>query len=187
MKPAPLLLKRNVVLITFIFCLPFFIYSCAAVGKTESPLSAGVGAYLTPGIQIGDSKFSAHALLGYERIWANGGGGYNNFWMVGAQGRYSFSDDPDANGIWVGGEIAYLAISYKNTSGSFPKATANGYTASAVGGYRFMISTVPVSVYIAPGYFARSAFNSSGGSGGGFHGRIGFDIHFASLLGKKWR
>lgn len=187
MKLTALFLNQSITSKLLLLSLPFFIYSCAAVGKTESPLTGGIGTYLTPGIQIGDSKVSAHALIGYERIWFNGGGGYNNFWLLGTQGRYSLSDDPDGNGIWIGGEVAYLAISNKYTSGSSSKQTANGYTLAGLGGYRFMIEKVPFSAYIAPGFFKRSAFNTGGGAGGGFHGRIGFDVHFASLFGKKWR
>ena len=67
-----------------------------------------------------------------------------------------------------------------------PANTSNGFEAAALGGYRFKISTVPINLYIAPGFF-RAKYSAGGGSFGGFHGRVGFDIAFASLLGKKGR
>jgi hypothetical protein len=166
------------------FCVMVFLYSCAAVGRTESPFSAGIGGYLTPGIQVGNTKFSAHALAGYERVWIKGTGDpRQNFILLGAQGRYSLSDNPDGDGLWAGGEFAYLNVKYKSDFGS---NTSNGFTAAALGGYRLNIATVPISIYAAPGIF-RAKSNSGGGSFGGFHGRIGFDIAFASLLCKKGR
>lgn len=166
-----------------LLCVTVFLYSCAAVGRTESPFSAGIGGYLTPGIQVGNSKFSAHALAGYERVWIKGTGSpRQNFILLGAQGRYSLSDNPDGDGLWAGGELAYINVKYKSDFGS---NTSNGFAAAALGGYRLKVATVPISIYVAPGFF--KAKSSGGGSFGGFHGRIGFDIAFASLLSKKGR
>ena len=107
--------KQNLISVLVVIFLPLIIWSCAAVGRTESPLSAGVGAYLTPGIQLGNSKFSIHGLAGYERVWIkNANNAHQNFILLGAQGRYSLSDDPDGDGLWAGGELGYLNVKYKS-------------------------------------------------------------------------
>jgi hypothetical protein len=184
MKPVSLIFRGNFFTILLFLSLPFIICSCAAVGRTESPFAGGLGGYLTPGFQVGNSNFSAHGLAGYERVWVNGTGNpRQNFLLLGGQGRYSLSDKENGNGLWAGGEFAYLNVKYKSDFGS---STANGFEAAALAGYRLEIATIPVSLYVAPGFF-RAKNSGGGGSFGGFHGRVGFDIHFMSLLTSKGR
>jgi hypothetical protein len=129
-------------------------------------------------------------LLGYDRVGFKGGGGHNNFWQFGAQVRQSFADKPGDNSFWAGGEVSFLAIRNKYDN-SPVKQTASGFTIGGLAGYRFMVSKLPVSFYIAPAYLGRGKFKTngmtSGPNGSGFFGRAGFDIHFASLLSKKGR
>ena len=100
MKAVSGIFRGNFLAILLFLSLPFIICSCSVVGRTESPLAAGVGVHITPGVQIGNSKFSAHAVAGYERVWVNGSGNpHQNFLLLGGQGRYSLSDDPDGNGL----------------------------------------------------------------------------------------
>jgi hypothetical protein len=176
---------------TLIFCsIPFLIVSCATQAIQESPMRFGYAVDIAPGLQLGDSKTSAHVLAGYGRIGFKGGGGHNNLWQFGAQVRQSFSYKPDAAGFWAGGEATYLAISNKYDN-STVKATASGFTIGPIAGYRFLIGTLPLSIYAAPAFLHRGKFTingmSSGQSHSGFLGRLGLDIHFASLLSKKGR
>lgn len=182
--------KLNVSLRAFVYfiCPVVLIYSCSAVGKSESPMTYGYGIHVAPGIQLGESNTSAHLLVGYERIKFKGGGGHNNFLQFGAQIRQSFSGTDQ--GFWAGAELTYLSIKNKYDNSSV-KPTASGFTIGGLGGYRFKIGAVPLSIYAAPAFLSRGKFKtngmSSGTTGSGFLGRVGIDIHFASLLSKKGR
>jgi hypothetical protein len=178
--------------VSFVFIAVVLFCSCATVNAVnESPTRIGWGLNATPGWQLGEGYSSLHLLVGYSRIKFDGGGGHNNFWQFGSQFRYSFTKFPD-NGIWLGGEAAYLNITSivdGNSSGDNPHA--GGFTIGPMAGYRFKIGRVPSSIYFAPSYLSRGEFKfmgmSSGGSSSGFYGKFGLDLHLMSLVHAKGR
>jgi len=176
------------VLILLVLLLPL-LYGCAATVESRSPLNWGYGVNLTPGWQIGESSNSAHAILGYSRIGFTGG--HNNNFQFGGQFRHSI-DPASEDGIWVGGEAGYIrVVNVFDNNSSSNNPSASGYTLGGLAGYRFKVGTVPVSGYVSPSYLSVGAFKSNGTSFGsssnGFYGKIGFDIHFMSLLNPKGR
>lgn len=179
----PLLFTSKLLPVLFITLL---ISSCATVRENASPWSTGLGFATMPGWSVTD-RMSLHVLGSDMRV--NFPGGKNYFLQVGPQLRWSLSNT-SPNGWWAGAEAAYLNITtkYDNASGK-PKAT--GFTVGPVGGYRFQLGKLPLSVYVAPSYLHRSAFKLNGMSGGpsrnAFFGKLGFDIHYMSLLNKKGR
>src|ERR1700716_58109 len=115
-------------------------YGCVSVDAiSESPIRFGYGFRVDPGLQIGDSYASGHVLLGYSRIPFKGGGGYSRIWQYGGQIRSSLTRFPDP-GLWFGGEITYLGISYLPDNGT--KSTAGGFSIGGLAGYRFPIGRV---------------------------------------------
>lgn len=173
----------------FLFVFPIsvlLISGCATVRENASPWSTGLGFATMPGWSISD-RMSVHVLASDMRV--NFTGGKNYFLQLGPQLRWSLSNKPP-NGWWGGVEAAYLSITtkYDNAPGK-PKAT--GFTVGPVGGYRFQLGTLPLSVYVAPSFLHRSEFKlngmSSGTSRNAFFGKLGFDIHFMSLLSRKGR
>jgi|GEM_PF-3464918 len=166
-----------------------FLCSCAVGLKSSSPLSAGYGIHIAPGLQLGESKNSAHLVTGYNNIWFNGGGGKGAYLQFGGQLRHSFGD-AGGKGFWVGGEATYTRSTFKYDNTSF-KESANGISFAPMAGYRFKVAKVPVSFYAAPGILRTGKFSSGGMTSSpaftAFLGRIGFDVHFASLLSDKGR
>lgn len=178
----------QVVFILIVLLLPL-IYGCAATVESRSPLNWGYGANLTPGWQIGESSNSAHAILGYSRIGFTGG--HNNNFQFGGQFRHSI-DQASEDGLWVGGEAAYIrVVNVFDSNSSSSNPSASGFTLGGLAGYRFNVGKVPVSGFISPSYLSVGSFKSNGTSFGsssnGFYGKIGFDIHFMSLLDPKGR
>ena len=188
MKTKPKVLSLLLMLSVSVACVAciFFLGSCAATGKSASPLTVGYGANLTPGLQLGNSNNSVHAILGYSKIEFKGGGGHSRNIQFGGQYRHSFVD-LSQNGFWVGGEAAFIRLTSVVDNSSGDDFSANGFTLGPIAGYRFKIGSVPVSGFVSPSFlsfgdFKTSSFTSSGSSGSGFYGKIGIDIHFMELL-----
>lgn len=152
--------------------------SCAGAGKSESPITYGYAFNTMPGLQLGNSSSSLHAVLGYARFPFKGGGGKTDMLQLGGQYRLHFGKN--VNGAWLGGEANYINFTVK-ADGSINEPSASGFTIGPVFGYRFPLGPLPVSVYAAPEYLNRSGFNG-GSSSNGFYGRVGFDIHFMSMI-----
>lgn len=156
---------------------------CAAVN--ESPTRYGYSFVTMPGVQLGTSNNSAHAVLGYYKFDFKGGGGHNNFYQFGAQLRRQLGSSTP-NGLWIGGEISYLRI--RNTfDNSNMKPSASGFTVGPAVGYRFQLGKVPFNVYAVPSFLSRGKFDGAGEGSSGYLGRFAFDIPFMSLLSKKGR
>lgn len=171
-----------------IISLPVLFTSCFIL-RAESPFKAGYGLYTMPGWQLNNDKTSLHGVVGYSRFKLSGGGGNSNYMQIGPQFRQSLSKQPES-GFWAGGEITYLYSFIKFDDVSI-KPHSSGYTVGGIAGYRFKLGTIPASFYAAPAFMHKGGYVTNGVSdnqpNNGFIARIGFDIHFMSLLNKKGR
>ena len=182
----------NSIISTFlILSFPIILFSCVSLnGIHESPTRFGYGINATPGLQIGESNTSAHAIVGYSRIQFDGGGGYNRIWEYGLQLRHALYRQRN-NGLWIGGGASYLSIASvaDGSGGSDPKA--GSFIVGPVAGYRFFIGKIPASIYIAPSYLNVGQFKLNGAAFGasssGFYAKFGLDFHLLSLLHDKGR
>lgn len=145
---------------------------CAVTGEAESPITYGYGINTMPGWQLAESPSSVHAVAGYMRYPFKGGGGKTDFLQLGAQYRYHLSGATE--GLWLAGEASYIRIMVK-PDGSNGNFNSSAFAFGPVAGYRFRVGAIPVSVYAAPELISRSGST-------GFYGRLGFDIHYMSLL-----
>ena len=165
--------------------------SCASANlKKASPAEFGWGVQATPGIQIKDGPYSAHAVLAYSRLGFDGG--HDNVYQFGAQLRKTL-DESSPNGLWVGGEVSYLKFKSIYDSDTFfegdPKA--NGFTVGGLVGYRTEVQGIPISPFASVSLVSFGDFESGGtiidSSGAGVMAKIGLCVHVASLIHDKGR
>jgi hypothetical protein len=163
-----------------------FITGCTAVN--ESPTRYGWNVTTMPGVQIGSTNSSVHAVLSYARVNYKGGGGHNRFLQFGPQYRYSPKGD---KGIWFGAEATYMNVASVSDFGMGDNPTGSAFTIGPAAGYRINIGKLPLNFYLAPAYLRRGTLKVDDmdvvPASSGYYGRLGVDIPFMTWLSDKGR
>lgn len=170
----------------------FLLSGCAYARKVASPASTGYSVNLMPGMQLGESRASAHALVGYTRVRDPGGFSHTRLVQFGGQARYAFMTEA-LNGPWAGAEAAYLRVT-SIPKGADDRPSASGYSFGLLAGYRFKVDDrlPPISPYLSISRFHRGEFSFGGStpSGPGLDGtlyKLGVDVHLASMFHARGR